>query len=317
MRVALAALGVLLEAALEQQPQPRRRPARQQRPVRLALQHGGLHVRHGRARERGAAGEHLVEHAAERPQVGAAVDAPPASLLGAHVAGRAQHSAGDRHAPAQRGRLGRVRLARGLEHGREPEVEHAHAAVGRDLDVRGLQVAVHDALVVRRRERARDLARHAQRLGLRQRPARDPLGERLALDELHHQVVDRRAVPARGLSDLVNDRDPRVAERGEQPRLALEARQPVAGVRDLLGQDLDRHLAPQAGVERPVHLAHAPAPERAPDLVRPELLPDLEAHRVKVSSIKSFLCARAVSGRELKQLPEGPTTMPARRSTLA
>ena len=176
---------------------------------------------------------------------------------------------------------------------------------------------MHDALVVRRRERARDLARHAQRLGLRQRPARDPLGERLALHELHHQVVDRRAVPARSLSDLVNDRDPRVAERGEQTRFALEARQPVAGVGDLLGQDLDRHLTPEARIQRPVHFAHAPASERALDLVRPELLPDLEAHRVRSVEYKELPLRAGWFWPRIEAASGGPTPMPARRSTLA
>ena len=40
----------------------------------------------------------------------------------------------------------------------EAEVEHFHGSVRRDLDVRGLQVAVNDAFVVRDFERVGDLS---------------------------------------------------------------------------------------------------------------------------------------------------------------
>ena len=70
---------------------------------------------------------------------------------------------------------------------RQAEVEHLHRAVGRDLDVRGLEIAVDDPLLVRRFERLGDLPRDRQRFVERNRPARDPLGERLALDQLQHE----------------------------------------------------------------------------------------------------------------------------------
>ena len=43
--------------------------------------------------ERAPAGEHLVEHAAERPDVGAPIDGLPARLLRRHVGGRAENHA--------------------------------------------------------------------------------------------------------------------------------------------------------------------------------------------------------------------------------
>jgi hypothetical protein len=43
-------------------------------------------------------------------------------------------------------------------------------------------------------------------------------------------------------------------------------------------QHLDRDLAPEPGVGRPVHLAHAPDAERADDLVRAESRPLPQAH---------------------------------------
>ena len=50
----------------------------------------------------------------------------------------------------------------------EAEVEDLHGSVRRDLDVRGLQVAVDDALVVRDFEGLGDLPRDAQYLCERQ-----------------------------------------------------------------------------------------------------------------------------------------------------
>ena len=57
----------------------------------------------------------------------------------------------------------------------------------------GLEVAVHDAALVRGLERVGDLCRDAQRLVDRDRPLRDPLDERRPVDELHDDArVGRR-----------------------------------------------------------------------------------------------------------------------------
>ena len=54
---------------------------------------------------------------------------------------------------------------------RQPKVEHLHIAVGHDLDVRGLQVAVDDAFVMGDFERLGDLPRDAQHIIERQSSA--------------------------------------------------------------------------------------------------------------------------------------------------
>ena len=54
-------------------------------PVWIPREHRGQRLRHVVAVEGAPCGEALVEHAAERPDVGALVDRPPARLLGAHV----------------------------------------------------------------------------------------------------------------------------------------------------------------------------------------------------------------------------------------
>ena len=65
--------------------------------------------------------------------------------------------------------------SRWLHRFRQAEVEHLHRAVGADLDVRGFQVAMDDALLVRRFQRLGNLLRDRQRFVDRDRAARDAL----------------------------------------------------------------------------------------------------------------------------------------------
>ena len=114
------------------------------------------------------AGEHLVEHAAERPDVGALVDRLAARLLRAHVGRRAEHVPARVDAAAASSAIATHRAPVPASALAEAEVEHLHDAVGRDLDVGGLQVAVDDALLVRalrapRRSGARSARASAQR----------------------------------------------------------------------------------------------------------------------------------------------------------
>ena len=91
----------------------------------------------------------------------------------------------------------------------EPEVEDLHGPVGPHLDVRGLQVAVDDSLLVRRLQRLGDLSRDGQRVADGDCATRDALRQILPLDQLHHE---RRH--AAGCFEAVNVRDAGVIERG-------------------------------------------------------------------------------------------------------
>ena len=64
----------------------------------------------------------------------------------------------------------------------EPEVENFDFALWRDLDVRGLEIAMDDAAIVRGFERVDDLPRNRQ--GFVDGPERSAF-ERLAVDQLH------------------------------------------------------------------------------------------------------------------------------------
>ena len=112
-------------------------------------------------------GQHLVEHAAKRPDVGALVDDPALRLLGGHIRRRPDHH------PHLRGRGGqRDRRRHGgadatrfrLEGFGQAEVQHLHGAVWPELDIRGLEIPMDDALLVRGFEGFRDLFGDGQRL---------------------------------------------------------------------------------------------------------------------------------------------------------
>jgi hypothetical protein len=126
-------------------------------------------------------------------------------------------------------------------------------------------------------ERVGDLFPELEYLGGGQRALHEPLGERLAFDHLHHQVVGVALAP-----DVVERADVRVVERGDRLRLALEARAHLGIGGEVLGQHLDRDVAAEAGVRGTEHLAHAARAERGGDLVRAEAGAGSEWHRVNL-----------------------------------
>ena len=71
---------------------------------------------------------------------------------------------------------------------RQPEVEHLYRAVGSHLDVGGLEVAMDDALLMRRFQRLRDLLRDGQCLVDRNRALCNAVGEGRPLDQFHDEA---------------------------------------------------------------------------------------------------------------------------------
>jgi hypothetical protein len=135
--------------------------------------------------------------------------------------------------------------------------------VGHDEDVRGLDVAMDDALRMRGRERARDRQEHLDRL-LRRHPAPplQPAGERHALEELHHQ----ERLAGFGLSEIEHAHDRRMAEPRRRARLPEQALGGV-DIEALLVEHLDRHIDVEPQAARPPHRPHAPDAQPANDLV--------------------------------------------------
>jgi hypothetical protein len=103
-----------------------------------------------------------------------------------------------------------------------------------------------------------DLRAVLKHLRERQRTARNATGERLAVEQLHDQVV----VP-----EVEERADVRMAQLRDRLRLALEASLPLRIVGELGRENLDGHRPIQPRVPRPVHLPHPARPDGGDDLV--------------------------------------------------
>ena len=124
---------------------------------------------------------------------------------------------------------------------------------------------MHDAALVRRRQRVGQRDREIEHARKRKSARRHQPVEALSLDQLHGQEAD----PVR-LLDRVERDDVRVVERRDGLGLALEARQAVGMGGHVLGQHLDRDLAAEPRVARAIDLAHPARAERRDDLVGAE-----------------------------------------------
>ena len=194
-----------------------------------------------------AAGQALEGDDPERVDVGRGRRRAPLGLLGRDVGGRAHHLAGLREGHPVRG-------------AGDAEVGDLDPAVGGDEEVGGLDVAVDDAGGVGHAECLGRLGEQvAGRVGVERRAGPQQRRERLALDELHHEVGarGRGAVVERAGAVVVDRRDAGVLERGGVPGLGLEPlpERRVVGVLRL--EHLDRHRPVEHGVARGPHLAHA------------------------------------------------------------
>ena len=120
-----------------------------------------------------------------------------------------------------------------------------------------------DAGLVRVFERRRQLQRDVHHVLIRHRTAREAVGERGPVDELHDQ-----GKAAACFLDPVNLRDVLMIERGERLRFAFEARQ-ILGVRgDAREEHLDGDFAVESHVVGAIDLAHAAGPKGGDYLIR-------------------------------------------------
>ena len=277
--VAQAVPRVAIEAPPQQALDARRRLGRQRRPIDLARQDRREYVRHGLAVEEPLAREHLEEHDAEGPDVGALVHGPAAGLLGGHVGGGAEDEPGRGPGVGEGGRLPTGRRTC-------PETDSAAYALARPksrtltlpsgvtFTLAGLRsrwtmpfswassrpsaicFAMARASSTGIGPRIRRSARSSPSTSsMAMRWTRGPVGEACRLEAV--EVGDRRVV-----------------ERGEQPGLALEAGEPLGIGGEGLGQPLERHLAPELRVGGAVDLAHAARADRGGDPVVRESLAD-------------------------------------------
>ncbi len=110
---------------------------------------------------------------------------------------------------------------------------------------------MNDAPLVRRLQRLGDLLPDQQGFVKWDRSTRGPLGEILALDELHHEGLDAVAV-----FQSVDGRDVRMIQGGEDFGFALKPSEPIVVSSERGWQNLDRDLTLQLRVGRAIHLAH-------------------------------------------------------------
>jgi hypothetical protein len=236
-----------------------------------------------------SAGQHFHEHHAERPDVGAFVRGGPARLFRRHVGGCAENHSVRGHRRRARNRRGvgersggRRRRPRIQGFG-ETEIEHLDRAVGADLDVRRLQIAMHDALLVRGFERLGNLPRDRQHLGERHRSARDLRGQVVALDEFHHErsyVVSgfSRTFNSRTFLEAVDGGNVGMVQRRQRLRFPREPRETLGVVREQRRQDFDRDVTIQLRVAGAIHLAHPAFTNLRGHFVRAEARAGVEAH---------------------------------------
>ena len=263
-----ALFGILLQAVPHDPLEPRLDALVRRREVRRFLAQDRRHrLRRRVAVERADAREHLVQDRSEREDVRALVRGLALDLLGRHVAERSHDDAGLGRGGGRR----QVRLLRALvlvlRQLRETEVEDLDPPVVRQKQVLGLEISMDDPLLVRRREPLRDLDRVVGRLAHRDRAAGHPRAQRLALEQLRHDV--RRAV-ARVGPEVVHRRDVRVIQSAGRLGLLLEPPQPIGVLRVRRRQHLHRDVALQPLVPRPVNLPHPASADGRHDLVRAE-----------------------------------------------
>jgi hypothetical protein len=192
---------------------------------------------------------------------------------------------------------------RGLARGHqlcEAEVEHLHEAVGPDDHVFGLEVAVHDAGGVRGGERRGDLDGDVERVAQAQGRRGEARTQRPTLDILHPDV----ALPLGRLAEREDRADVRMTERRGGAGLLLEARDPRRVVREIGGQELHRHLAPEAHLGGQPHLAHAAFAEFGLELIGPE---DAAGHAAVPITARPRRSSRVHGARADPRLPPGPS----------
>ena len=130
---------------------------------------------------------------------------------------------------------------------------------------------------VRRLQCLRDLLGDGEGLVHRDRPLRDPVGERGTFDQLEHERTGAVSLVFFSAVDL---RDVRVVEAREDLRFPLEPGQPIGVGSEGVGEDLQRDIAAQLRVGGAIDLAHAALADEGSHVVMPQPRTDLEGHQL-------------------------------------
>ena len=210
---------------------------------------------------RAPAHKHFGQHHAERVHVGALVGRFALRLLRRHVRQRADDAARNRGA----GAVGRPRDA---------EIHDQRLIVIVDHDVRGFEIAVHDAGLVCGDQPVDDVPRVGQRAGHREVTRLTEHRRQIrAVHVRHRDVLD-----AVHVAEIVNAHDVLVRHLSREEELALETpleRGRRLGIACDVGTDhFQRDGNAELGIPRVVHRAHSADAEQTDDgIARPDHLP--------------------------------------------
>src|SRR5882724_2200146 len=198
--------------------------------------------------ERAAAGQHFVENATQRKNVGARVLRPAHDLFRAPVSGRTEQRAAARVAAGDASHA---------------EVGKLHAAVRGDEDICRLHIAVDDALAMRDAERNGDIANPGARAGKWDRAFFQDAIERLTIHKFHDEVRNLR-----GFVDthVMQGENARVRDLSDDARF-LEKLLAGFAARDFRGKNLDRDDAPDERVMRANDAAESASTDGVEDFV--------------------------------------------------
>src|SRR5262245_33134343 len=141
-------------------------------------------------------------------------------------------------------------------------MEDLHLTLGRELHVGRLEIAMDDALLVRRFQGFGDARRDSNGIRGVERAATKPLRERLPLDELHCDCSR-----AARLFEPVHLCDIWMAQRRERLCLAPETHEPLGIAGEMRRQKLQCRVAMQSCITGAVHDTHAARSDRFEKLV--------------------------------------------------
>ena len=243
----------------------------------ILFEDGGNGVVRGVPIERPAPAQHFVDHGPEREHVAPRVGRLAADLLGRHVQPRPERRANLRQRWSTGGGNRRSRRhhdpVRFVDPG-ETEVEQLQPSGAGDQDIAGLHVAVRDAAAMRVAESVGEGPCMIDRFFHRQPAASQAGGQRLTLDELHHEVVGVAV-----LADVEELGDMRMVEGRNRLGFDAEAGAQVRAIAPAMRDDFDRDGAPEARVDGAVYLAHAAVADPGDDFMRSEPGSCREHHR--------------------------------------
>ncbi len=247
-----AAARILVQAPPNTRAKGGRERRRQQRPVRLSGAAPTPAPPTRRRRQRPAAPSASRRARPRRPRCRRARSTGrPFACSGRHIRRRAQDHPSLRQRGRGNGRGQRVVHAAAapvrLHRLGQPEVQHLHGAVGPHLDVGGLQIAMDDALLVRRLQRLGDLRRDRQGVSS---IGTAPRAIRCDRSSPSTSSITSARHTTRFL-EAVNVRDVGMVQRGKRLGFPCEPRQSIGVAGERVGQHLERHVAARASCRGP------------------------------------------------------------------